>query len=172
MASKNNNKKWILLFISALVLIFIVVPILLSLSYKSWEINGPAMEPNYQNGQYVLATTHYTNPTIDSVVIIKPNKFGQLVQPKYVVKRIAALPGDRVVINNNSLTVYNSQHPNGYNPTSSFVSSNVNIAGNVDLTVPAGHVYVLGDNRPLSLDSRDYGPIPDSNIVGKVIVKL
>jgi signal peptidase I len=79
-----------------------------------------------------------------------------------------ALSGDRVVISGNKLSVYDSSHQNGYNPSTGY-DPNVNTVGNVSLTVPVGYVYVLGDNRSDSLDSRTFGPLAKSAVIGTVV---
>mmetsp|Transcript_79082 Transcript_79082/g.219742 ORF Transcript_79082/g.219742 Transcript_79082/m.219742 type:complete len:177 (-) Transcript_79082:141-671(-) len=65
-----------------------------------------------------------------------------------ICKRIMGLPGDRVFA------------PMGTS------------AGPIELTVPSGHVWLLGDNRPFSHDSRHYGPVPIGLLQGKVRAKL
>lgn len=129
------------------------------------------MAPNYNNGQSVLATRNDSYTTIDSVIVIKfPDR--QVAGTTYGIKRIVAVGGDRVVISNNKLTVYDSGHPNGYDPTANIIDNSVITAGDIDITVPKDNVYVLGDNRTNSLDSRAFGPLPRNNIVGKVLFKV
>jgi signal peptidase I len=169
MSKMSTKTKWIVVIIGAFIIVFVIVPIVSLINFKRWEVNGSAMAPTYDSGQYVLATKSDNNPTIDSIVIIRsPNSQGVTTDS---IKRIVALGGDRVVIKNDKLTVYDSEHPNGYNPTSSVIASNVQTVGNVNIIIPKGDVYVLGDNRSDSFDSREYGPLPQRNIVGRVIGK-
>ncbi len=169
MSKMSTKTKWVVVIIGAFIIVFVIVPIVSLINFKRWEVNGPSMAPTYDSGQYVLATKSDNNPTIDSVVIIRsPNSKGVTTDS---IKRIVALGSDRVVIRNDTLTVYDNNHPNGYNPTSSVITSSVKTGGNVNIIVPKGDVYVLGDNRSDSFDSRDFGPLPQSDIIGRVIGK-
>lgn len=83
------------------------------------------------------------------------------------VKRVAGLAGDRVEIRDGVL------HVNGEHRPESYVDRRLN-DGNFfgPVQVPPGHVFLLGDNRQNSLDSRSLGPIPEDNLVGEVRLRL
>lgn len=81
---------------------------------------------------------------------------------KYI-KRIIALPGDRVKIQNGDVQVNSVLLP----PTTNTQASSKQIATDLDITVAAGQVFVMGDNRSNSKDSRDFGSVPMQDVVGK-----
>jgi signal peptidase I len=91
-----------------------------------------------------------------------------------VVKRVLALPGERVVVKGTDLLVYNEDHPDGFMPDNNSSWSSV-IASttprNVDITLKEGELFVAGDDRENSVDSRDYGPINISQIQGAVLYR-
>jgi signal peptidase I len=93
---------------------------------------------------------------------------------KQLVKRVIGLPGDHVVVKNGSLTIFNRQHPNGYSPDKTLPYGSVigTTAGDVDLVVPANQIFVCGDNRGNSFDSRYFGTVPLSNVIGKLEVRV
>jgi signal peptidase I len=84
-----------------------------------------------------------------------------------LVHRIVALPGERIVIKEGVVTVYNQQHPEGFNPDTIYLKQPVTTVGNVDVTLSAKQYFVLGDNRPDALDSRATGPISYADIIAK-----
>ena len=82
---------------------------------------------------------------------------------KYI-KRIIALPGDKVKIHNNEVQV-NGVVLAAASPTSQTAGKQA--LTELDITVAAGQVFVMGDNRSNSTDSRDFGSVPMQDVVGK-----
>jgi signal peptidase I len=106
----------------------------------------------------------------DVIVFHKPNGTSD-----QLIKRVIGLPGERVVVKNEHITVYNTQHPDGFDPDSApYGDALPPTAGNADVTVQPGEVFVSGDNRVpgASLDSRSsLGNVPSKNIVGKLVLR-
>jgi signal peptidase I len=161
--------------VGVVILIFVVLVIVGLTQVKRYHENGPSMAPTINNGQTVTVQKGYTNPQINDIIVFTQSGLSKYGQPNtlQLIKRVVALSGDRLVIANNKLTVFNSSHPNGFDPDDSDGLSSQQTYGaynnKIDITVPSGDVYVLGDNRPQSLDSREFGPVPIANVIGKVI---
>lgn len=102
------------------------------------------------------------------------------VQDQYIIKRVIAFPGERVTVVDGTLTVYNDEHPNGFNPDESTRKSDNDgpkkyTSGEVDLVVPNGELFVAGDNREgsHSFDSRNgLGTVPFCRIIGPALFRL
>ncbi|MBQ9029701.1 signal peptidase I [Candidatus Saccharibacteria bacterium] len=102
------------------------------------------------------------------------------VDDQYIIKRVIAFPGERVTVKDGTLTVYNDEHPNGFQPdvetrVSDTDGPKANTSGEVDTVVPEGELFVSGDNREgvHSYDSRNgLGTIPFCRIVGPVLLRL
>ena len=102
------------------------------------------------------------------------------IRDQYIIKRVIAFPGERVVVKDGKLTVYNKEHPEGFNPDESTRKSDQDgpkkyTAGEVDMTVPEDEIFVAGDNRESthSYDSRyGLGTIPYCRIIGPVLLRL
>jgi signal peptidase I len=90
------------------------------------------------------------------------------------VKRVVGLPGDRIVIKNGTVTVYNKEHPAASTPTPSYEKSDTTTLIDTDEVVQDGNLFVMGDNRTPSgsYDSREWGELPSSYIIGNAVLRL
>ena len=125
------------------------------------QVYGLSMEPHISSGEYVLINTlayRFTTPKRGDIVAFRHD--GDT--PEVYIKRIVGLPGDRVRIDRGALYVDGQLESENYvrfADTRSFR----------EVVVPPGAVYVLGDNRANSEDSRFFGPVSDDHIIGKAL---
>lgn len=110
--------------------------------------------------QHWFRITDWGSPSRGDVIVFTPPPPGKA---KPYVKRVIGLPGDHVVINGENEVIVNGvvlDEPY----TGAYKTS---CRGYCDVTVPDGHVYVLGDHRTDSEDSRYFGVVPEDRIIGK-----
>jgi len=124
------------------------------------KVIGPSMEPTLRGGDRVLITKGYATAARGDVIWFRAVIDGK---PDTLIKRVIALPGDIVEIVGDRATVNGIESP--YDATSLIGPEVYRID---PVTVPDAHVYVLGDNRAVSLDSRFIGPVPLIDVRGKV----
>lgn len=102
------------------------------------------------------------------------------VKDQYIIKRVIAFPGERVVVKDGVLTVYNDEHPEGFSPDNDTRKAANDgpkeyTSGEVDIVVPEGEIFVSGDNREgqHSYDSRNgLGTVPFCRIIGPAVFRL
>ncbi len=134
------------------------------------QIKGASMEPTFENGNYIFTskvTYKLRQPIRGDVVVFHAPRNPDL---EYI-KRIIGLPGDTILIENEKVYV------NGNEVTETYIAdvTTLSLAGfvqeGVPIVVPEGNYFVMGDNRPRSSDSREFGPIPYESIIGHVIYR-
>jgi signal peptidase I len=159
--------------------------------FRSFSVDGASMEQTLQPGDRLivnrLPVTWSTIqgkefvPMRGEIIVFKNPRYSLGQSEEYVVKRVIAFEGERVVLKDGHYTVYNSDNPKGFDPDDSNSGEpQTPTAGSVDVTVPAGRLFVSGDHRqlnqngvPYSLDSRNgLGYIPLANVVGPVNVRI
>lgn len=179
-------KPWQSTGVYALILVmfcFVVLPLVINYvrqhQVQSFFIPTNSMNPTLQKGDFIFTDMRYNCPGCsnrvqrgDVVIFVFPND-----RTQYYVKRIIGLPGDTVDINNGRVSV-NSERllPKPFQePTvEESAGKRWNITDTAiegeNLTVEVGHgeVFVMGDNRGFSNDSRKFGTVPLVDVVGKV----
>lgn len=160
-------------FLSSTLLMVAIVLALRFFVIQPFRVDGASMEPTLADREYIL---------VDKVSYrLHPPKHGDIVifnpkpdQPDLsYIKRMIGLPGERVVIANGQVTVYNDQHPGGEQlderylakSRETFVQSDP--GRKIDVTLGPNEYFVLGDNREHSYDSRSLGAIQQSQLVGR-----
>jgi signal peptidase I len=181
---KKQAKKWL-----STVALFLLAPLLAyfinSFVFQTYQVDGPSMQNTLYTGDRLIVSKvgkTWANlsgsdyiPSRGTVIIFKKpttdvNPNGVSVE-KQLVKRVIGIPGDRVVVADGRLKVYNSDHPTGYDPDIGSVWQDdaiTPVAGNVDITVPKGSIFAVGDNRQNSLDSRYFGTVKADLIIGSL----
>ena len=178
---KDSGFEWISAIVKAVIVIIVFV---LTLIYviTPIEVNGISMQPTLHTGNIMLVYkwpqtwAHLTRtqyiPNRTNIIIIAKNSVSQ----EQLIKRVIALPGETVNIANNSLTVYNQNNLNGFNPDNAACCKNLlEPIGTFSTVVPNGQVFAMGDNRNpgASIDSRSsVGNIESNQIVGKVVMRI
>ncbi len=169
-----------------MVFLFAVAILMINFVFRSYQVDGVSMEPTLKNNDKLIIwkvprtwadiTDHPYIPKRGDIIVFTESglaKFGQQ-NTKQLIKRVIGLPGDTVVLRNGEYTIYNKQHPHGFDPDKTLpYGKNIPYTSD-DLTVKLGpdQLFVSGDNRPDSLDSRAFGPINANQIIGQLVFRI
>lgn len=172
--------------IGILLIALVVAFLMITFVFRSYQVDGPSMENTLQNSDKLIIwkvprtiasiTHHAYIPNRGDIIVFSESglsEFGQQ-DTKQLIKRVIGLPGDRVVVSNGAYTIYNKQNPQGFDPdkTLSYGKNIPTTSGDIDVTLGSNQIFVSGDNRPDSLDSRAFGPINVDQIVGKLVLRV
>jgi len=124
-------------------------------------------------------TGHQYVPKRGDIIIFTESglsNYGDTQDTKQLVKRVIGLPGDHVVVANGIITIFNKQHPKGFNPDKTLPYGKNNAIPSTDndinITLGSHQLFVCGDNRGDSLDSRIFGPIQTNQVIGKLVTRI
>jgi len=157
---RDSDRRFLLVAAVLAMLLGVAVSVLW-VAFGTARVNGMSMEPTLQDRDLVLITRGYETPANGDVVAATvPDERGR---PVGVLKRVIALPGDTVDAHGDVVSV------NGV-PVPPLEGEPVAYGRPLrPVLVPPGHVYLLGDRRFRSYDSRVLGPVPGTSIRGEVV---
>lgn len=154
--------------------------------FRSFSVVGPSMEKTLYTGDRLIVNrlpvtwSQIQNksyvPDRGQIIVFKNPQFTTGLGDEFIVKRVIAFSGERVVLKDSKYTVYNGAHPDGFNPDDDNNGEPGSpTSGTVDTIVPSGELFVSGDHRQASYsyDSRNgLGTIPLYDIIGPVAIRV
>ena len=154
------------------ILIAVVIAAVILTYIKQIIVQQQSMEPNFHAGDYLISSRQsyklFGEPQRGDVIVFKSELLDDNGNEKNLIKRIIGLPGDVIAITDGYVYVNGEKIQEDYLPGQG-------ISGEMDaITVPENQLFVMGDNREVSEDSRSprVGTIDESTIVGKVVLRV
>jgi len=169
----DTIKRWVAAFFDFLQGIVVVLAVLVMVYLflvSPQEISGASMEPNFHNGEYILTNKvlyKFREPQRGDVVIFKSPKNKEVDY----IKRIIGLPGEIVRLEKNTFFVNDQPIDEPYLAPGTTVFGGSYLSEGQEIIVPPGTYFVVGDNRPHSSDSREFGPIPLVDFIGVAFLR-
>jgi len=134
-------------------------------------VSGASMDPTFSTGNYLIideVTYQFREPKRGEVIVFKyPNNLST-----YYIKRIIGLPGEKVVIQQGKVAIFNQEFPNGLALQEDYLLPGRLTSGNLTKILSNTEYFVLGDNRNYSYDSRSWGPLDEKYIIGIARLRL
>jgi len=169
-----DTKKEVLAFIwETIKVVVISLAIILPIRYylvQPFFVKGASMEPNFEDGDYILVDelSYYFREVQRGEVVI----FRYPQQPsQFFIKRIVGLPGETVKIKDDKVTIFNDKNPEGFVLNETYLAPEQNTIGTFVTKLDDNEYYVLGDNRLQSSDSRRWGPVNETLVIGRAFLR-
>lgn len=162
-----------------------VVFIINTFIFQAYYVSGSSMNPDYHDGDYLLINKFPTSMRNISgifgkkgdldlkrgdILVFKPPEAPNL----FYIKRVLALPGERITLKDGVFTVYNNDNPDGFVLKEPYIDPQFKTEGEVDEIISPGNVFMVGDNRSPggSYDSRAWGQLNQDAISGAAFFRL
>lgn len=133
------------------------------------KVSGRSMFPNFHDGDYIITdkiSYRLSDPKRGDIVVFKNPKD----EAQDFIKRILGVPGDRIKVQNGKI-VLNGQELNEPYLVGVTTPSGAFLQEGVEITVTPDHYITIGDNRPASSDSREWGFVTRDELIGKVFFR-
>jgi signal peptidase I len=150
------------------IVIFVILPLRLFV-IQPFVVSGDSMYPTFENRDYLIVDAlsyKLENPSRGDVVIFKY----PYDTTRYFIKRIVGLPGETIRIQGKKVTIINKENPKGMVLDESYLTYEND--SDTNITLKDDEFFVMGDNRPVSSDSRTWGPLEKEYIVGRPLLRL
>lgn len=166
--SLRNIAEFIWEMIKTAITVIIIVYLIKTYIFQLFSVDGQSMEPNLHHSQMLLVdklSYFFRSPHRGEIIVFeKPD-----AKNINFIKRVIGLPGETISIHQNQITIINNDHPEGFTLSEDYIPSDHPTNGDYELTIGDQEVFVLGDNRTNSQDSRVIGPIERDKIIGRAL---
>lgn len=166
MLKQNPKKEWFS-WLKSILIAFIIVLICRHFLFSPVLVKGISMEPTFEDQNRVVISKISEIEAFDLIVFDSP------ISSDQHIKRVIGLPGDEIEIKEDILTI------NGIPYSEPYLEQNKEkllfgepLTGDFYLKVPEKSLFVLGDNRRKSMDSREYGVISEEVVLGEVKARI
>jgi signal peptidase I len=180
--AQGKSNRWIIELVGVVAVAVVVAFLLRTFVIATYSIPSGSMEPTLQVGDRIVVdklSYHLHGVDRGNIVVFTtpPNENCAGPPVSNLVKRVVGLPGETISVSGGNVFINGRLNSQSWLPSSQQGKtypgpSPAPYALHQPYRIPKGDVYVMGDNRMLSCDSRYWGPIAESTIVGKVDLRI
>ncbi|KKT87721.1 MAG: Signal peptidase I [Parcubacteria group bacterium GW2011_GWB1_45_10] len=155
---------------SAVLSLIIILPIRFFI-IQPFFVKGQSMEPNFHENDYLIIdelSYRLREPQRGEVVVLR----SPFEKDYYFIKRIVGLPGETVSVKNGLVKIFNQANPEGIVLDEVYLETDEVTDGDLEVKISQGEYFVMGDNRRYSYDSRRWGLLKESDLIGRVWLRL
>jgi signal peptidase I len=149
----------------------IIIPVRYFL-IQPFYVKGASMEPNFHDHEYLVIDeiSYRLGEVHRGDVIVFRYPFDP---QEYFIKRVIGLPGETIQFRSGDIYIYSDEHPDGFKLDESYLYDNLKTTSLTETKIKIGadEYYVLGDNRIASKDSRVFGAVNKSFLIGRVFFR-
>lgn len=156
-------------FLQGIVAIAAIMVMIYLFIMSPQEISGSSMTPTFTNGEYILTNKvlyRFTLPKRGDVVIFKSPKNKDVDY----IKRVIGLPGETIRLEGGMFYINDVPLIEHYDYNKPVFGESYMHEGD-EIVIPEGQYFLIGDNRPGSSDSREFGPVPLEDFIGKAFLR-
>ena len=176
--STNSGLQLIREWATVLVVALVIAITVRSFILQQFYISGPSMEATmFQDNRVLVNKLSYRLHDIhrgDVVVFDRVTVDGQVVQHDDLIKRVIALGGEKISIKDCKVFIDGKLLPepylNDFDLAQTVIEDRCRVPIMDEMLIPDNQLFVMGDNRPQSFDSRMFGPIEQDLVVGRAFV--
>ncbi len=153
------------------IIIAVVIALVVIQFIRPTIIKESSMEATLYENNYVFLSKQayiFGEPSYEDIIVFKSTLVNEKGKQKLLIKRVIGLPGDTIEVKDNKLI------RNGEEINEPYIKEPGVIPGEVNVTVPDGQLFVMGDNRRVSIDSRyeEVGCVDIDDVAGKAFFRL
>lgn len=166
----ENFGAYLIDFIETLVVFGAIFALIYLFVAQFHKVSGSSMFPTMHDGDYLITekvSYKLGSPKRGDIIVLENPKD----QSQDFIKRIIALPGDTIKVENNKVFVNGGAKEENYLPPNTPTRGGSYLPDGTTVTMDPNQYFVMGDNRNHSSDSREWGPVTKEEIVGRAFFR-
>jgi signal peptidase I len=170
--ARRRVPRWAIEVVETVALTLVIFLVIQNLVAQPFEVEQHSMDRTFSEGQYVLVDrlSHLWSPyAAGQVVVFRAPEGAE--RPAPLIKRVIAVGGQSVDIEDGRVLVDGRELAEPYLFTGDDGVAEPTESGTTHWLVPDGELFVMGDHRRVSADSRVFGPIPASSVIGRAMLR-